>query len=261
MSNILLFNSEQFGEVRTTVINNMPYFMLADICKALEIKDANTAKRRLSKNGVHTMHIMDRMNREQQAIFINESNIYKLAFTSRKKEAEKFTDWVTNDILPSIRKHGLQATDEIIEKVLQSPESGIKILTALKEEKEKSKTLTLMNNEQAKIIEDMKPAKQYYDNVLFANNAMNITQIAKQYGISGKKMNEILNQEKIIYKCGAEWVLYAKYAGKGYIKHHTDIIQTKYGEETKQRIKWTEKGRKLIHEIMTKLGYKPINII
>ena len=261
MNNILLFNSEQFGEVRTTVINNMPYFMLADICRVLEIINPTRTKKRLNKNGVHTMKVIDKMNREQQATFINESNLYKIAFTSRKKEAEKFTDWVTNDVLPSIRKHGLYATDEIIEKVIQSPESGIKILTALKEEKEKSKTLALMNNEQAKIIEDMKPAKQYYDNVLFANNAMNITQIAKQYGISGKKMNEILNQEKIIYKCGAEWVLYAKYAGKGYIKHHTDIIQTKYGEETKQRIKWTEKGRKLIHEIMINLGYKPINII
>lgn len=106
MNELQIFNNEKYGEVRTAIINNEPYFMLADVCRVLEIANPRNTLQRLNKNGVHNIDTIDSMGRTQQANFINESNLYKLAFTSRKKEAEEFTEWVTSEVLPSIRKHG-----------------------------------------------------------------------------------------------------------------------------------------------------------
>lgn len=106
MNELQTFNNEQFGQVRMAMFDGEPFFMLADVCRVLEIVNPTRAKERLNVNGLHTMKVIDSMNREQQATFINESNLYKLVFTSRKKEAETFADWVTGEVLPSIRKTG-----------------------------------------------------------------------------------------------------------------------------------------------------------
>lgn len=104
--NNLTFNSEEFGEIRTTLLNEEPYFCMIDICKALEINNISQAKARLKEDGVITNEVIDSLGRKQQANFINESNMYKLIFQSRKESAERFTDWVTSEVLPSIRKTG-----------------------------------------------------------------------------------------------------------------------------------------------------------
>ena len=105
MNALQIFNNNQLGKIRTTVINDEPYFMLKDVCEILDIKNQRDAKNRLSQKGVGTTDILT-SGGLQKATFINESNLYKLAFTSRKKEAEAFTDWVTSEVLPSIRKYG-----------------------------------------------------------------------------------------------------------------------------------------------------------
>lgn len=105
MNSMEVFKSETFGEVRTSTVNGEPYFMLADVCRVLEIKNSRDALTRLNKKGVATTDTLTNGG-VQQATFINESNLYKLVFTSRKKEAEAFADWVTGEVLPSIRKTG-----------------------------------------------------------------------------------------------------------------------------------------------------------
>lgn len=105
MNNLQVFNNEQFGEVRTTVIDGEPYFMLADVCRILDIKNTRDAKTRLNQKGVVITDTLTNGG-TQQATFISESNLYKLVFTSRKREAEAFTEWVTSEVLPSIRKPG-----------------------------------------------------------------------------------------------------------------------------------------------------------
>jgi len=80
--------------------------MLNDVCKVLDIKNPSDAKTRLKKDGVATTEVIDNLGRTQQSSFINESNLYKLVFQSRKPEAERFVEWVTHDVIPSIRKHG-----------------------------------------------------------------------------------------------------------------------------------------------------------
>lgn len=132
-----IFKNEQFGEVRTAEVNQEVYFNLKDCCQVLEIKNHNDALKRLNKDGVVTTDLTDSLGRTQQANFINEANFYKLVFQSRKPEAEKFADWVTSEVLPSIRKHGLYATDQL----LNDPDLAIAAFQALKEERARKQAL------------------------------------------------------------------------------------------------------------------------
>lgn len=106
MNELQIFNNEEFGEIRTITKDNEPMFCLADVCKALEITHVTDVKKRMKKDGVGTAEVIDSMGRKQKATFINESNLYKVIFQSRKPSAEKFTDWVTDEVIPSIRKNG-----------------------------------------------------------------------------------------------------------------------------------------------------------
>ena len=106
MSNLTVFKNQDFGEIRTTLINNQPYFCLADVCRILDIKNVSDCKDRLKKDGVVNNDVIDSLGRRQVANFINESNLYKCIFQSRQPYAEKFQDWVTEEVLPQIRKTG-----------------------------------------------------------------------------------------------------------------------------------------------------------
>lgn len=100
-----IFSNEEFGEVRTATINDEPWFCLADVCKALELTQPSKVKERLSPKGVNIIPTLTKGG-EQKLLYINESNLYKTIFQSRKDSAERFTDWVTGEVLPSIRKTG-----------------------------------------------------------------------------------------------------------------------------------------------------------
>lgn len=106
MKNIQIFKNNEFGAIRTQVINDEPYFCLADICHALDIKNISDMKKRLNRDGVVTSEVIDSVGRKQNANFVNELNLYKTIFQSRKESAERFTDWVAGEVLPSIRKTG-----------------------------------------------------------------------------------------------------------------------------------------------------------
>lgn len=122
MNELQIFENEEFGAIRTVTIDNEPFFCMTDICKALEISNVSQAKTRLNQDGVISNEVIDNIGRKQNANFINESNMYKLIFQSRKESAERFTDWVTGEVLPSIRKTGAyhpMSTDEKIQVLAQ----------------------------------------------------------------------------------------------------------------------------------------------
>lgn len=124
--------------------------------------------------------------------FVSESNLYKLIFQSKKKEAEAFTDWVTSDVLPAIRKHGLYAIDDLLE----NPDMAIAALQKLKEERQlrlKAQEEVAQKNQ---IIQELQPKATYYDLVLQNKSLVAISVIAKDYGMSAKKMNKILHELK-----------------------------------------------------------------
>lgn len=132
---IQIFNNPQFGEIRVTISDdNKPMFCLADVCKALDLKNPSDVKTRLSAKGVAIADTLT-PGGVQSMTYINDANLYKCIFQSRKPDAEKFQDWVCEEVLPSIAKYGIYATPRVIEAVTADPDFGIQLLTKLKEER------------------------------------------------------------------------------------------------------------------------------
>ena len=105
MNDLRVFKNDDFGEVRTSLINDQPYFCLSDVCRILDIKNASDSKKRLKQRGIATVYTPTGSG-SQPMLFIDEPNLYRCIFQSRKPEAEKFQDWVTEEVLPEIRKTG-----------------------------------------------------------------------------------------------------------------------------------------------------------
>lgn len=105
MNDLQIFNSEEFGEIRTVMKDGEPMFCLSDVCRSLEISNVGNVKKRLSEKGIHNADTLTNGG-NQKMTFINEANLYKVIFQSRKPSSERFTDWVTEDVLPQIRKTG-----------------------------------------------------------------------------------------------------------------------------------------------------------
>lgn len=247
-----IFNHDEFGEIRTVVMNDDPYLMLNDVCRILELNNVSQVKTRLNKDGVITNEVIDNLGRKQQATFINETNLYKVIFQSRKPEAERFTDWVTGEVLPTIRKHGAYLTPQKIEEVLSDPDTIIKLATQLKEERE-------LNQKQRQIIGELKPKADYVDTILKNKGLVTITQIAKDYGMSGQQMNGLLHVHKIQYKQSGQWLLYREYHDKGYTHSETvDIARSDGRPDIKMTTKWTQKGRLFLYELLKADNILPV---
>lgn len=122
MNELQIFNSEEFGDIRTVQLNNEPMFCLSDVCKALGLTQPSKVKERLNEKGVSSIPTLT-AGGEQKLLYINESNLYKTIFQSRKESAERFTDWVTSEVLPAIRKTGAyqkpMTTDQKIQLLAQ----------------------------------------------------------------------------------------------------------------------------------------------
>lgn len=184
--------------------------------------------------------------------FITEPQFYKLAIKANNQVAEKFQNWVTSEVLPSIRKHGAYMTDEKIEEVLLNPDTIIKLATELKTERERRSIAEQRVNE-------LTPKASYYDLVLSNKSLVTITQIAKDYGMSGQAMNHKLHDLGVIYKQGDTWLLYSKYQRTGWT--HSETIMVTKSDGTQKAVmhtKWTQKGRLGLYELLKRHGILPL---
>ncbi len=250
-----VYKNAEFGSVRTTTIAGQPYFVGKDVADILGY--SNTRKAlidHVDKEDKDDVTIRDAIGRNQTMTAINESGLYSLILSSKMPSAKKFKRWVTNEVLPAIRKHGLYATDDLI----ANPDLAIAAFTALKEEREKNKELMAAVAIGQQQIAEMKPKATYYDVVLKCRDAVNISVIAKDYGWSAMRMNEYLHDKGIQFKQGDIWLLYQKYAPNGYTKTNTHIYEDSKGiQHTKVHTKWTQKGRLFIYEQLKADGIYP----
>ena len=249
-----VYKNAEFGSVRTTTIGGQPYFVGKDVADILGY--ANTRKALIDHIDDEDKGVTkcDTLGGKQDLIIINESGLYSLILSSKMPNAKKFKRWVTNEVLPAIRKHGLYATDDLI----ANPDLAIVAFTALKEEREKNKELMAAVAIGQQQIAEMKPKATYYDVVLKCRDAVNISVIAKDYGWSAMRMNEYLHEKGIQYKQGTIWLLYQKYAPNGYTKTNTHIYEDSKGiQHTKVHTKWTQKGRLFIYEQLKADGIYP----
>ena len=183
---------------------------------------------------------------------INESGLYSLIFDAAKqsknesirKKAKRFKRWVTEDVLPSIRKHGIYATDNVIEQTLRNPDYIINVLTEYKKEKEHN----LLLQQQ---VGELKPKADYYDQILKSKKLITVNAIAKDYGMSAQVLNKILHDLKVQFKQSGQWLLYAKYHDKGYTSSEPHKYTKKDGtEDFKLHTKWTQKGRIFLYNLL-----------
>ena len=199
-----IFKNEQFGEVRTATINNQIYFNLNDCCQILDLSNPRKTIERLNKDGVTTSDIIDSLGRTQQANFINEANCYKLVFQSRKPEAEKFADWVTSEVLPSIRKHGAYMTDQVAYNITHNKQAlADLLLMAGNQLKEKEAVIKNLEAEKAVLsVENtiMKPKADYFDELVDRNLLTSFRETAKQLKIKERKFIDFLMEKKYIYR-------------------------------------------------------------
>lgn len=252
MNELKIFENQEFGKIRSLMVNNEPYFVAKDICDILEIKNTTMAINRLDEDEV-TKFNLGGLSGETN--IVNEYGLYNLILASRKPEAKAFKKWITHEVIPSIRKNGMYATNEL----LDNPDLAIKVFEQLKQEREEKKKLQLENAQQKQMIGELKPKADYVDTILQNKGLVTITAIAKDYGMSGEKMNEKLHNLGVQYKQSNQWLLYSKYHDNGYT--HSETISLKHKDGTpfvKMLTKWTQKGRLFLYELLKNNGLVPV---
>lgn len=194
----------------------------------------------------------------QKMKFIPESDVYRLAFGSKLPTAEKFTDWVTEEVLPTIRKHGAFMTPDVLEQTIQNPDFMIGLVTELKAEQGRRRAAELTVSVQSQQIAELQPKASYYDVVLNCKDLLSVSEIAKDYGKSAKWLNAKLHELGVQFKQGGIWLLYQKYAEKGYTSTKTQSFNGNDGTvHSKVHTYWTQKGRLFIYELLKANGILP----
>lgn len=259
MNDIQIFNNDQFGQLRTVIIDNEPWFVGKDVADALGYSNTRDAlSKHVENEDKNTVAIRDGKGNPNQTV-INESGVYSLVFGSKLESAKEFKHWVTHEVLPTIRKHGAYATPDTLDKMIASPEFGIKLLTALKEEQEKNGELKAVNAKQAQVINELKPKADYTDDILKNPGLVTITQIAKDYGMSGTAMNATLHDFHVVYNLGGQWLLYSRYQAKGYTHSETVAFNHSDGRpDVKMNTKWTQKGRLFLYNLLKRHNILPV---
>ncbi|WEG14116.1 phage antirepressor KilAC domain-containing protein [Pullulanibacillus sp. KACC 23026] len=226
----------QSVNVRTLLINNEPWFVAKDICEVLDIKNSRDAVSRLDEDEFNTVVLTDGIGNPNRTI-VNEAGLYSLILGSRKPEAKQFKRWVTHKVLPEIRKTGGYLM----------PQSLPEALRLAADLAEKNEFLRLQNAQKEQVINELQPKATYYDLVLQNKSLLSMSKIAKDFGLSAVSLNKMLHQLGVQYKQGDCWLLYQKYADKGYTQSKTHAIDS---EKSKMHTYWTQKGRLFIYELL-----------
>lgn len=223
MNEVQIFNNEEFGQVRTLVIDGEPWFVGKDVAEILGYSNTRKALADHVDEEDKGVTKCDTLGGVQDLTVINESGLYGLILSSKMPNAKKFKHWVTSEVLPAIRKHGIYATDNVIDNILNNPDFGIQLLTKLKEER-----VARVEAERRNAI------------LMHVNKTYTVTEIAKELGLkSAIQLNKILAEKKIQYQVNGTWVMYSKYSELGY-------------EEIKQEV--LDSGRVIYHRRITQMG-------
>lgn len=207
MNNLQIFNNAEFGQIRTVTINNEPMFCLADVCRILEIGNVSQLKTRLDYAGVITNEVGVQTGWKSDGTpamqkvkmnFVNEANLYKTIFQSRKESAERFTDWVTSEVIPSIRKNGGYIAGQ--EQMSDAELMAKALLVANRQIEERNKQ-----------IEVMQPKALFADAVSASKSSIlvgDLAKLLKQNGIDiGQKrlFQKLRENGYLIKQKGASW--------------------------------------------------------
>lgn len=187
------------NQIRTVEKEDGLWWVLADVCGVLEIKNSRDSANRLDddEKGVGQIYTHGGI---QEMTIINESGLYNVILRSDKVEAKKFKRWVTHDVLPSVRKHGAYMTPETLEAAILNPDTIIKIAKELKNEQEKNKALRAANSSLTVENQIMTPKAEYFDDLVDRNLLTNFRETAKELGVKEREFVRFLIDRKYIYR-------------------------------------------------------------
>lgn len=227
-----------------------PLFVAKDVAEWIEHSNPTEMLKSVDEDEKLTSTIL-RAGQIREVNFLTENGLYEVLMQSRKPLAKEFKKKV-KEILKTIRKHGMYAIDNL----LDNPDMAIAAFQRLKEERQ----LRLQAQEEVaqknQIIQELQPKASYYDLVLQNKSLVAISVIAKDYGMSARKLNDLLHELKVQFKQGNTWLLYQKHASKGYTQSKTHTIDA---ERSKMHTYWTQKGRLFIYDLLkNKKGILPL---
>ena len=239
-----VFTNDAFGTIRTVEHEDKVYFCGRDVATALGYKDPTNAIKQHCK-GVAIHHPLETAGGVQDTRFITEGDLYRLIFSSKLPAAQDFEAWVVDEVLPTIRHHGVYAIDEL----LDNDEFLEHAIVQLRSERAKR-----LAAEQALL--EAAPKVSYYDVVLQSDSLLTITEIAKDYGLSAKKLNLLLHDAGVQFRQSGRWFLYARFAEQGYTQSKTH----EYDEgKTRTHMYWTQKGRLFVYDLLkNQFGLLPV---
>ena len=255
MQELKIFESTEFGAVRALEIDGAPWFVGKDVTDILGYQNPSEA---LSDH----VDDEDKLNSktlsslgQRGGWLINESGLYSLVLSSKLPAAKAFKRWVTSEVLPTIRRHGLYAIDDII----ADPDLGIRALLALKAEREARKALEVENKVKDQQIAELKPKASYYDLILQCPSLLSVTEIAKDYGLSAKALNKMLHDFGVQFSQSGVWFLYSKYQSYGYTQTKTQNYNRPDGSQgARTHMYWTQKGRLFLYDLLKRRGVLPM---
>ena len=191
-NNLMIFENPEFGAVRSILIDRDPWFVAADVCKALELEKTNRALSRLDddEKGAHSVSTPG--GRQRMSI-ISESGLYSLILGSRKPEARAFKRWITHEVIPSIRKHGAYMTDSLLDALEAHPEAVPEYLNRLRSENARNRELT-------RRLRLALPKAEYYDAFVDPADCTNIRTTAKELGVPEKQFTRYLEEKKYLFR-------------------------------------------------------------
>ena len=264
MNDIQVFSNEKFGKVRTVMKYGEPWFVAADVCKALEVDRSQIRRLDDDEKDVCSIHTP---GGNQEATVVNEPGLYSLVLGSRKKEAKDFKRWITHEVIPTIRKTGgyVHNSEVFIQNYLPFADDTTKQLFRLTLDvvDKQNKQIASQQKEIAEkslAIEEMTPKATYYDVILASPSLMTTTAIAKDFGLTANRLNKILQDHRIQFKQGKTWYLYDEFAKRGYAQSKTYSYKGKEYPDWKATwsTQWTQPGRRFIYELLKGMGILPI---
>ena len=232
MTEIKIFENEEFGEIRVAGTQEQPMFCLADVCRVLELTNSSMVKNRLNQKGVSQIDTLT-SGGVQQMTYMSESNLYRLIMRSDKPQAMAFQDWICDEVIPQIRKTGSY---------------NIKDSYQIEDPIERAKVWI----EEQKRLQAIQDKADYADKVLRPERLFPTKMIALDYGMTASDFNRLLEAMKIQYKQGKHWYLYKPYINKGYAATETYPLDTP--QEVAMTMKWTQNGRKFLHDFLKDKG-------
>lgn len=250
------FNAATLGTL--TDENGDPWFVAKDVCDILGLENSRKATAELDPDEKNTVTIRDGIPGNPNKTIISEPGLYKLIMRSRKPEAKEFQRWITHEVLPTIRKHGLYATETTIDQILADPDFGIRLLTDLKNER--AKRIEAENQ-----IKELEPKAKALDDFTNVPDALLVREAAKLLSNAGtpigeKKLREWLNRYGWTYRHAGTWWAASERVKAGHLAMVESRSHGQHKDGTKfafpPTVKITRKGLVLIHK---RLGETRLN--